>query len=157
MKEVLWFAHPRFIFMTLHFLLFLTPTLTPTNKKLRVAINQKITGLKLEYTNLNSLQFHMEDLPFIKLVNLYLIENLSLNDQRILLMKRRFPKIRFNTLTPKDPWTPNGTNFVPRHFFTPFENHPSEINVNFVLLNWNWIDLYKNISTFKAGTSKNRA
>ena len=95
MKEVLWFAHPRFIFMTLHFLLFLTPTLTPTNKKLRVAINQKITGLKLEYTNLNSLQFHMEDLPFIKLVNLYLIENLSLNDQRILLMKRRFPKIRF--------------------------------------------------------------
>lgn len=37
----------------------------------------------------------MEDLPFIKLVNLYLIENLSLNDQKILLMKRRFPKIRF--------------------------------------------------------------
>ena len=80
--------------MTLHFLLFLTPTLTPTNKKLRVAMNQNITGLKLEYTSLNSLKNDMKDLPFIKLVNLYLIEK-KLNLNYMKTLRRTFPKIIF--------------------------------------------------------------
>jgi hypothetical protein len=70
----------------------LLSTLIPTNKKLQVAINRKISGQKLKYTNLKTLQFNM--IPFSpKLVNLYLIKKLSLKDRKNL--ERRFPKIKF--------------------------------------------------------------